>query len=325
MINKLNYYISTDLNPYKNLAIEKFLFDNVSEDTCILYLWQNKKTVVIGKNQNPWAECNCNTLSNNGGNLARRLSGGGAVFHDLGNLNFTFISSIENMDIQKNLQVIQAACSLAKIETEISGRNDILAQGKKFSGNAFYNSKGKAYHHGTILISSDTKEMTKYLTPPKAKLDAKGVKSVKSRVINLSDLAPGLDCNKMKEYMLVAFKEIFGFLPTKKDPVNEDDIKNDIRKFSSWDFIYGSTIPFSFSCEKHFDWGNVQLLLQISEGKIASAKLYTDAMDWNLSYCVEKALSGCRFEIVEIKKVLEAQLNTMLAKDFLDLIVNNEG
>ena len=324
MINKLRYYISTDFNPYKNLAIEKFLFDNVADDTCILYLWQNEKTVVIGKNQNPWAECNCNTLSENGGKLARRLSGGGAVFHDLGNLNFTFISSADNMDVQKNLKVIQAACHMAGIETEISGRNDILADGKKFSGNAFYNSKGNAYHHGTILINSDTAEMSKHLTPPKAKLEAKGIKSVKSRVVNLCELAPGLDCNKMKEYMLSAFKEVFSFLPAQIDSVNEADIENDINRFSSWDFLYGSTISFSFSSEKHFDWGNVQLLLEISEGKINSVKLYTDAMDWNLSGCVEKALCGCRFEAPEIKKALAAQLSVALAKDFLNLIINNE-
>ena len=155
MINKLKYYISTDFEPYKNLSIEKFLFDTVPEDTCILYLWQNKKTVVIGKNQNPWAECNCAVLSKDGGKIARRLSGGGAVFHDIGNLNFTFISSADNMDVQKNLKVIQRACGMAGIETEISGRNDILADGKKFSGNAFYNAKGKAYHHGTLLIKSN--------------------------------------------------------------------------------------------------------------------------------------------------------------------------
>ena len=323
MINKLNYYISTDLNPYKNIAIEKFLFDNVSEDTCILYLWQNKKTVVIGKNQNPWAECNCNTLLESGGNLARRLSGGGAVFHDLGNLNFTFISSIENMDTKKNLQVIQKACCMAGIETEISGRNDILADGKKFSGNAFYNSKEKSYHHGTILINSDTAEMTKYLTPSKVKLEAKGVKSVKSRVVNLSELNSKLDCDKMKEYMLSAFKEVFGFLPTKISSVNEADIKNDINKFSSWDFIYGSTIPFSVSYEKHFNWGNTQLLLGISQGKITSVKLYTDAMDWNLSVKVENTLSNCRFIEDEIKKALFEALSPHIAKDFYDLIYTN--
>ena len=324
MISELQYYTSTDTDPYKNLATEKFLFDNVSDTTCILYLWQNQKTVVIGKNQNPWAECNCNILSENGGKLARRLSGGGAVFHDLGNLNFTFISSAENMDIRKNLKVIQAACRMAGIETEISGRNDILADGKKFSGNAFYNSKGKAYHHGTLLINSDTEEMTKYLTPSKAKLEAKGVKSVKSRVVNLFDLVPELNCDIMKEYMLSAFKEVFGLLPTQINTINESDIQNDIDRFSSWEFLYGSTIPFSVSFEKRFDWGTAQLLLQVADGIIQSSKLYTDALDCDLSVKVETALQGCRFECTEIKKSLAAQLSVALTKDFLNLIINNK-
>lgn len=322
MLNRLQYYISTTTDPYENLATEKYLLDTVSDEGCILFLWQNQKTVVIGKNQNPWAECSCEQLSTDGGKLARRLSGGGAVFHDLGNLNFTFISSTDNMDIQKNLKVIQAACRIAGIEAEISGRNDILADGKKFSGNAFYNSKGKSYHHGTILINSDTAEMTKYLTPSKAKLEAKGVKSVKSRVINLVDLSPGLDCGKMKEYMLVAFEEVFNSFPEMIETVNHSDIESNIQKFSSWDFLYGGTVPFTWSKEKHFEWGNAQLLLHISKGIIDSTKLYTDAMDWNLSVQVEEALCGCRFDATDIKKALEARLSPLLAKDFLDLFLD---
>ena len=176
MIGKIEIYMSEDFNPYRNLATEKLLLDSVGEDSLILYLWQNEKTVVIGRNQNPLAECNCALLKEENGFLARRLSGGGAVFHDCGNLNFTFLCCTENYDLEKQLRVIQKACEMAGIHAELNGRNDLLADGRKFSGNAFYNSKGKSYHHGTILINADKEKLTKYLTPPKAKLWAKGVK-----------------------------------------------------------------------------------------------------------------------------------------------------
>ena len=146
MIKNLQYYISTSLNPYENLATEKYLLDTVAEDGYILYLWQNQNTVVIGKNQNPWAECRCNLLETEGGRLARRLSGGGAVFHDTGNLNFTFLCSAKNYDLDRQMKVIQTACSLAGIKTELSGRNDLLAAGRKFSGNAL--------DHKTVKLGS---------------------------------------------------------------------------------------------------------------------------------------------------------------------------
>ena len=173
MIKKLQFYVSHTVNPYINLATEKYLFDTVDNDSLILYLWQNQNTVVIGKNQNAFSECRTELLTSEGGRLARRLSGGGAVFHDLGNLNFTFISSTDNLDVAKNMEVIRRACLLAGIDAECSGRNDVLADGRKFSGNAFYNSRGRSYHHGTLLINADTEKLGRYLTPPKAKLRAK--------------------------------------------------------------------------------------------------------------------------------------------------------
>ena len=189
MIKNLQFYVSHTVNPHLNLAIEKILFDAVDDETVILYLWQNQNTVVIGKNQNAFSECRTELLRQEGGTLARRLSGGGAVFHDLGNLNFTFICSTDNLDVAKNMEVIRRACLLSGITAELSGRNDILASGKKFSGNAFYNSKGRSYHHGTLLINADMEKLDRYLTPPKAKLETKGIKSVRTRVINLSELA----------------------------------------------------------------------------------------------------------------------------------------
>ena len=147
MVNKLTYIESEQYNPYKNLAVEEYLFFHCQKEECILYLWQNQHTVVIGRNQNAWAECLTEKLENEGGYLARRLSGGGAVYHDLGNLNFTFLVNKENYNVDRQLEVIQKAVAKFGVCTEKSGRNDILINGRKFSGNAFYKECSRCYHH----------------------------------------------------------------------------------------------------------------------------------------------------------------------------------
>ncbi|MCR5353125.1 MAG: lipoate--protein ligase, partial [Clostridiales bacterium] len=315
MINKLQIYTGEGFDPYKNLAVEKYLFDSVGGDCMILYLWQNEKTVVIGKNQNPWAECGCALLEEEGGKLARRLSGGGAVFHDKGNLNFTFLCAAENFDIPRQMSVIKRACDFAGIETELSGRNDILAQGRKFSGNAFYHSQNRAYHHGTILINADFELMQRYLTPPKAKLEAKGVKSVRSRVINLSELSESLTCESMKQYMVAAFEDVYGLKAEQTVISDAEKIKKLADEYGSWDFLYGKTVPFTVSCEEKFDWGCVQLLLQIENGAVQSARLYTDAMDADVSEIAENALLNRRLEENEVQNALKSALPAPFADD----------
>ncbi len=320
MIKKLSVHITDCTNPYTNLALEKVLFDNVSDDEMILYLWQNKNTVVIGRNQNPWSECKCSLLESEGGHLARRLSGGGAVFHDLGNLNFTFICTAQNYSLQKNLEVISGACKMAGIETEISGRNDILAEGRKFSGNAFYNSNGKSYHHGTILINTDSEKLGRYLTPPKAKLEAKGVKSVRSRVINLCELNPDLTCELMKGHMSDSFEKVYGLSAHVKKSVNSDEIAKLAAKYQSWDYLYGAQPPFTFECEKRFEWGNIDLKLNVVKGIIKEIKVYTDSMDYTLSERVQTALVNCHFETKKIKEALALKIDSDKTQCIADLI-----
>lgn len=324
MINELRCYITDCLDPYQNLATEKYLLDNIPRHCCGMYLWQNQNTVVIGQNQNAWAECRCSLLQEEGGKLARRLSGGGSVFHDLGNLNFTFICSSENFDITRQMQTIQKACRLAGISAEISGRNDILADGRKFSGNAFYNSKGRSYHHGTLLISADIEKLERYLTPPKAKLDAKGVKSVKSRVVNLSELAPDLTCHSMKDYMISAFSEVYG-LPVQlcKTPSTEETSQL-AQKYASWEYLYGSPLPFTFSAEEHFPWGNIELKLDVKSGVIRSVQVYTDCMDWTLPDMLKEALSGSLFRLEEMEKAINSRLPANQAEDICALLKKQE-
>ena len=320
MITRLQICIGNSVDPYRNLATEKWLLDTTPDDTCTLYLWQNENTVVIGKNQNPWAECNTTLLYEDNIKLARRLSGGGAVFHDLGNLNFTFICSSDNYDLSRNLEVIKQACGFAGISVSVSGRNDILVLGKKFSGNAFYNSCGMSYHHGTLLINSNLEMVEKYLTPSKAKLEAKGVKSVRSRVMNLVSVASDLTCNKMKKYMIDAFAKVFNLPVEKVTEIDMDYVENLAVKYSDWNYLYGESKPFSASVEGRFPWGGVTLNLDVKNGTIKASKLYTDAMYWELSELVESALIGCSLQDSELKKRLYSAVPTPFSEDILNLI-----
>ena len=319
MIKNIYIYIADSTNPYKNLATEKLLFDKLEKDSVILYLWQNKNTVVIGRNQNPWAECNQSAIKEDNVTLARRLSGGGAVYHDMGNLNFTFIYGDENADITKRIAVIKKACELCGTKAEVSGRNDILSGGKKFSGNAFYNSKGKGFHHGTLLIAADMEKMALYLTPPKAKLVSKGVKSVKSRTVNLSELSPSATIENMKVNMIKAFEDVYGMTAETIPPLSQEEIDALSSEFSNWDYIYGKSVPFNISCEEHFPWGHITIQLQSEKGSIKDIKVYTDSMDWSVSEKTEKALVSCKLRESDIKASLSSALEGTIAEDILSL------
>lgn len=289
---------SNSVDPYYNLALEEHLLNNLAPNMVLLYLWQNDHTVVIGKNQNTWAECRTAILEEDGGHIARRLSGGGAVYHDLGNLNFTFLCYDEDYDLKKQLSVIQKACGYAGIRAEFSGRNDLLAEGRKFSGNAFYHSKGRSYHHGTILIHTDAQRLQRYLSPPKAKLETKGIASVRSRVINLRELVPTLSCDQMKGYMQQAFSDVYGGTPEAYCLTEEDQQAVCVlkTKYSSSDWLFGKPLPFSCAMEDHFSWGHISIQLLVEKGVIQAAQVYTDAMDAGIADAISDTLTGCAFQ-----------------------------
>lgn len=326
MIEKLRIYESRCHDPYLNLAVEKQLLDTVAPGECILYLWQNQNTVVIGRNQNPWVECRSALLEEEGGHLARRLSGGGAVFHDLGNLNFTFLVCTEDYDVDRQLSVIQHACALAGIRAEKSGRNDLLAEGSKFSGNAFYSSKGRSYHHGTLLIAADMDKLQRYLSPSKAKLEAKGVASVRSRVINLRELASELTCDIMRHNMRAAFETVYGLQASAVALSDADQlaIRETAQVYSSWDYLYGTPLPFSFACEARYPWGQIRLELQAKSGVITGVKVYTDAMDWSLPSTIEQALTGCVFRLEDLHAALRQALTAETANDLCQLLAQQD-
>lgn len=309
MIKNIQYLVTTETNPYKNIALEEYLLRNVEPETCILYLWQNRHTIVIGRNQNCWKECKVEELEKDGGFLARRLSGGGAVFHDMGNLNFTFLVPQEDYDVDRQLGVIVEACRLLGIKAEKTGRNDITVDGKKFSGNAFYKTEGRCYHHGTLMIHVDLENVSYYLNVSADKLKGKGVSSVKSRVTNLSEFCPEITINLMKDKLIEAFENVYGLKAEeiKKEILPQDKLEERYEFFSSKAWKYDRHLPFTYQASRRFSWGDIDLQLEVKEGIIENVRAFSDAMDETFLMAVPEALTGCAFNQTE----MEAKLDNM--------------
>ena len=323
MIDRLQIYESEGFDPYRNLAIEQHLLESVLGGCCLLYLWRNERTVVIGRNQNAWAECRTALLSEEGGKLARRLSGGGAVYHDLGNLNFTFLMRTGDYDLARQLSVIRRACAVCGIETEISGRNDLLADGRKFSGNAFYHHEGRSYHHGTLLVDADTDRMSRYLSPSKAKLTAKGVESVRARVINLREVNPALTVDALKGAMIEAFSAVCGLPVAARGPVDETRVNELRARYASEQWLYGQKLPFTFRCERRFPWGGIELQLSVDRGAVTDARVYTDDMDHETAQALEAAAVGCPFSLDALRARIETQ-HVPHARDLIQMLTEQE-
>lgn len=327
MIQHIQIYRTEETNPHRNLAVEQYLLESVQPETCILYLWQNRRTVVIGRNQNALRECRTTQLEADGGFLARRLSGGGAVFHDLGNLNFTFLVRKEDYDLQRQLSVIVEACRAMGVPAECSGRNDVLAGGRKFSGNAFYEHCGRSYHHGTLLVDVDMGNMSRYLCPSAAKLQAKGVESVRSRVVNLKELKPGLTIGEMARQMEDVFAKVYGLPAERLDESGFDSgyIAALAERNGSWEWPHGQNLPCTADFEDRFAWGEVRVQLQAAEGCVRQAAVYTDAMDWQLAPELEKALSGCRMQLQEMQgRIRGAALDGQVKEDLCGLLARQD-
>ena len=282
------------VNPHENLALEEALMDAIQPGDAAMYLWQNKNTVVIGRNQNAWQECRCELLKEEGGVLARRSSGGGAVFHDLGNLNFTFAASPERYDLQRQLKVVQEALLPLGIESEFSGRNDILTMdGRKFSGNAFKHTRTCSMQHGTLLVRVDMQKLGRYLNPPAEKLKAKGVASVRSRVCNLCEFNPDITIEAVRAALMESFQNLYG--PAEALRADDFDITEKYARYSSWAWNYGETPVFDLELRKRFDWGILEVLLQLQHGAVSNVHVYSDAMDAELPPKLEQALAGKPF------------------------------
>ena len=278
-------------DPYANLAYEEQLMNRIRPGDAALYLWQNQNTVVIGRNQNAWKECKCDLLEREGGRLARRGSGGGAVFHDLGNLNFTFAASPEVYDLERQLGVVLRALTPLGVEARFSGRNDIItADGRKFSGNAFKHTRTCSMQHGTLLVDVDMGRLGRYLNPSPAKMRAKGVDSVRARVCNLTELRPGLTVDLLRESLVKSFLREYG--EARLLAPADFDIAELRARNASWEWNFGLTPEFDVQLETRFPWGGVELMLRLKQGEVAEVRVYSDAMDAEIGEKLERCLLG---------------------------------
>lgn len=322
MITRTYYYIEESTDPFYNLAIEQHLLDIVPQGACILYLWQNKNTVVIGKNQNCWKECKMQELKDDGGTMVRRLSGGGAVYHDLGNLNFTFLTRKEDYDVARQADVILTAVRALGIPAEKSGRNDLLADGRKFSGNAFYDNGRSCFHHGTLMVEVDKEKLSKYLQVSPGKLESKGVSSVQARVVNLKELKPDLTIGMLQQALIDAMETVYGCEIEEIDEfaLDEVEIAAHSLKFGSDQFRLGQKIPFSWEVTKRFTWGEIQLQCEVESGVIKSALIYSDALDTNFVETVTKTLFGCNFGSKAMaERLMQLQAHWGARQELLDV------
>lgn len=279
---------------------------NAREGEVTLFLWQNAHTIVIGRNQNPWRECNVEKIKEDDAYLARRMSGGGAVYHDMGNLNFTFIARDDLYDISKQTDTILLACKLVGINARKTGRNDLVVDEKKFSGHAYFSSNGYNYHHGTIMMDVVPEDIPKYLRPSESKLKSKGVDSVRSRVTNLKDYLPKMSRAKlikiMQDALVQAFAREYGGEPVE---INLPEIPQElIDKYTSEEWRLGTRIPFEKVIEHRFEWGGVEIQLAMQGEYIKQCKIYSDALETEMFDYIAEKLTGCKYDATTIKKLM---------------------
>lgn len=286
-MHKLKVFLTDGFNPHLNLATEEWIFHNLDATDQILFLWRNEETVVIGRNQNPWSECNLAAMKENNVHLARRNTGGGAVYHDLGNTNFTFLSPRESYKRDHNVEIIFNALAELGIKGEASGRNDLLipfADGpRKFSGSAYREKKDRAFHHGTIMLSIDLSRLGNYLTPNPKKLKAKGKESVRARVANLNEVSPDISHEKLTPLLISSFEKFYGqkaeITHLSMNSLKEiPALKEQYEKLHSWEWLYGNTLEFSHKMDDYLSLGFFDFHFLVEDARIKDLKIYTDCL-----------------------------------------------
>ena len=307
MLMSFSLYISKSLDVYNNLALETYLLEKKSPEA-ILFLWQNEKTVVIGKNQSAYKECSIQKMKNDGVKLARRITGGGAVYHHLGNLNFSFILPNEIYNTEDNFKIIISALKNLNINAKLSGRNDITICDKKFSGNAFFKTKTHSLHHGTILINEDLSILSKYLNVNPTKLKTKGVSSIKSRVINLSSINRDLNLEIIIEQLIKEYTKRYGN-PTYQNLPNEDKFYDIFSKYSSREWVFGQNPNTNIEFTTFLSCGEFTVNIDIKNDVIKYIKIYSDSLNTDLPKQIENALLGKQFIISNLEKELIHILN----------------
>lgn len=323
----MKYVVNNSNDSRCNLAFEEYCFKYLDFEDEIVFLWQNSPTVVIGKNQNTLQEINENFIRENNINVVRRITGGGAVYHDLGNLNYTFIIKAGNkakIDFEKYSQPMIRALKKFGVECEITGRNDITIEGKKISGAAQSLYKDRVLHHGTLLIDSKLDTLSKALKAKPEKFISKGIKSVRSRVTNIKPyLKQEMDIEKFKKELLT---ELFNqqnqtIEELKLSSHDLEQISNLFRhKYSTWEWNYGNSPDFNYKKSMRAMGGTIEVNANVKNGIVDEFKIFGDFFGTKDKEDIEKMIIGCKFDRIHIAELLK---NVNL-KDYFGLIEKEE-
>lgn len=306
MIKRTEVVIAEKHNPYFNIAMEEYLTLHGDTDTITLFLWQNEHTIVIGRNQNAFTQVKVSEFQKNNGNLVRRLSGGGAVYHDLGNLNFTFIMDSKYFDVRRQSKVILNSLKQYGLEATFSGRNDLIIDQKKFSGNAYYHHQGRSYHHGTLLVNVEMDTLSRYLNVSLQKLSSNAVQSIKSRVTNLSALNPDITVDSLKQHLVKAFAdEYHGELSMRDFTTQElEFIETRSKHFASDDWNFNPRFKATFEQRARFAWAETAITLEVVNNTITNADIDSDVMISDFTSEFKHKLLHSPFEFEAIKNII---------------------
>lgn len=298
-------------DPRINLAIEEYALKHLNIDETYLLFYINRPSIIIGRNQNTIEEINSDYVDGNGITVVRRLSGGGAVYHDLGNLNFSFITRDDGdsfHNFKKFTQPVVETLEKLGIHAELSGRNDILAEGKKISGNAMFSTKGRMFSHGTLLFQSEMDHIVSALKVKKDKIESKGIKSIRSRVGNIADfLKEPMSVEEFRSFLLQnIFKEsgkVTEYVLTETDWEKIHEISEE--RYQNWEWNYGKSPKFNLQNSHRFPVGSVDIRLEVNRGIIENCKIYGDFFGVGEVADIEQKLTGIRYEKEAISKVLD--------------------
>lgn len=297
-------------DPRINLAIEEYALKNldINEDYLLFYI--NEPSIIIGKNQNTIEEINTEYVEAQNLHVVRRLSGGGAVYHDLGNLNFSFITKDDGQsfhNFQKFTEPVIKALKKLGVNAELSGRNDIEAEGRKISGNAQFSTKGRMFSHGTLLFDSEIENVVSALKVRKDKIESKGIKSIRSRVANISEFLE--EKMTITDFRSMLLRYIFDENEVEEYVLTEEDWKNinelSKERYQNWKWNYGKSPKFNLQHSHRFPVGSIDIRLEVNKGVIENCKIFGDFFGVGDVSDIENKLTGLKYEKAEVEKVLE--------------------